>query len=64
MRDPKAKREWLLSQLPLQKGRKVAFRQPTNGKGGGRGGPEGGMGDADGETWILAVVKSSLDNKR
>jgi len=44
-RDPKAKREWLNLQLPLQPGRKVAFRQPNQ---------------TDGETWILAVVKKCI----
>ncbi|KAG8916358.1 hypothetical protein FRC01_003212, partial [Tulasnella sp. 417] len=62
MRDNRTKREWLLHQLPLQAGRKVAFRQPSGGKVGGAGG-EGG--DADGETsWILVTVKRCIGNDR
>ncbi|KAG9016378.1 hypothetical protein FRB90_003087 [Tulasnella sp. 427] len=59
---PRTKREWLLSQLPLQPGRKVAFRQPSGGKSGGVG-AEGGH--EDGETsWILVTVKKCIGGDR
>jgi len=58
-RDPRTKREWLMNQLPLQPGRKVAFRQPPQSKSANRGGDFGGA-DAEGETWILAVVKRCI----
>jgi SGF29 tudor-like domain len=75
--DPaKARRETLAHQLPLQKGRKVAFRQPSKNKVGpgaanvsARGGPSGdpssaaGMED-DGETWIMATVIECINNDR
>ncbi|PWN33958.1 uncharacterized protein FA14DRAFT_191065 [Meira miltonrushii] len=75
--DPaKARRETLAHQLPLQKGRKVAFRQPSKNKVGpgaanvsARGGPGGdpssaaGMED-DGETWIMATVIECINNDR
>lgn len=55
--DPaKARREQLSAQLPLQKGRKVAFRQPLA-KGESHS-PE------DGETWIMATVLECINNDR
>lgn len=56
--DPaRARREQLGPQLPLQKGRRVAFRQPL---------PRGethSPGD-DGETWIMATVLECINNDR
>lgn len=43
-REPKARKEALAKQLPLQEGRKVAFHPPP------------GKGDTDENTWILALV--------
>lgn len=60
---PQSMRARIQQQLPLQPGRKVAFRQPPQGTrgSGGRGGNDyGGGGDGDGETWILAVVKRCI----
>ncbi|KAL0961072.1 hypothetical protein HGRIS_006056 [Hohenbuehelia grisea] len=54
-RDPKARREALSSQLPLQEGRKVAFH-PSGGKSAG-----GAAADADENTWILAVVTKCIN---
>ncbi|GLB38540.1 putative SGF29 tudor-like domain containing protein [Lyophyllum shimeji] len=49
-RDPKARREALAKQLPLQPGRKVAFHPPP-------GKPaNGGATENDENTWILALV--------
>lgn len=75
--DPaKARRETLAHQLPLQKGRKVAFRQPSKNKVGpgaanvsARGGPSGDPSSAaamedDGETWIMATVIECINNDR
>ncbi|KAG9043798.1 hypothetical protein FS837_009116 [Tulasnella sp. UAMH 9824] len=56
----RSKREWLSPQLPLQPGRKVAFRQPSGGKAGGVGG-EGGDGDVE-TSWILVTVKRCIGN--
>ncbi|KAF4577175.1 SAGA-associated factor 29 [Pleurotus pulmonarius] len=53
-RDPKARREALAAQLPLQEGRKVAFH-PSAGKTGGV------AADADENTWILAVVTKCIN---
>lgn len=54
-RDPKTRREALAKQLPLQKGRKVAFHPPA-------GKPTGGStADTDENTWILAVVTKSIN---
>lgn len=75
--DPaRLRRETLAHQLPLQKGRKVAFRQPSKNKVGpgaanvsSRAGPSGdpssaaGMED-DGETWIMATVIECINNDR
>jgi SAGA-associated factor 29 len=55
-REPKARREALAKQLPLQEGRKVAFHQHNgNGK---------GNGDGEGDNWILAVVLKSINADR
>ncbi|KAJ7644127.1 SGF29 tudor-like domain-containing protein [Roridomyces roridus] len=63
-REPKARREALARQLPLQEGRKVAFHQPS-GKPSSGGKPSGGGGNADtGENWILAVVKKCLNGDK
>lgn len=61
-RDQRARREWLLSQLPLQPGRKVAFRQPSGGKVGGVG-AEGADGDVE-TSWILVTVKKCIGGDR
>ncbi|KAG6820179.1 hypothetical protein H0H93_004310 [Arthromyces matolae] len=53
-RDPKARREALHKQLPLQEGRKVAFHPPPN-KGGSNGN------DNDENTWILALITKSIN---
>jgi len=47
-REPKARKDALAKQLPLQEGRKVAFHPPA--------GKPGEATDADENTWILAVV--------
>lgn len=73
--DPaKARREALAHQLPLQKGRKVAFRQPVKKSGqaaaaaaalaGGH--APGGLlpGEEEGETWIMATVMDCINNDR
>lgn len=77
--DPaRVRREVLAHQLPLQKGRKVAFRQPNKNKvgpgaanvsGGSstRGDVSGGAngtGEEDGETWIMATVIECINNDR
>lgn len=54
-REPKARREALAAQLPLQDGRKVAFHPPT---GSGTNGP------TDESTWILAVVTRCINQDR
>ncbi|CEH11689.1 UNCHARACTERIZED [Ceraceosorus bombacis] len=60
--DPaKARREVLHAQLPLAKGRRVAFRQPTKSR--SERGPTNGKG-SEGETWILAVVMECINNDR
>lgn len=51
-RDPKARREALSKQLPLQEGRKVAFHPPPG---------KAANGGADDEnTWILALVTKCI----
>jgi len=52
-RDPKARREALAKQLPLQEGRKVAFHPPP-GKAGNGGGAD------DENTWILALITKCI----
>ncbi|KAG6816806.1 hypothetical protein H0H87_002775 [Tephrocybe sp. NHM501043] len=54
-RDPKARREALHKQLPLQPGRKVAFHPPP-------GKPSNGASaDNDENTWILALVTKCIN---
>ncbi|CAO1614730.1 unnamed protein product [Parajaminaea phylloscopi] len=70
--DPaRARREALAHQLPLSKGRKVAFRQPNKAKGGGSSHagannpqPPVITGDEEGETWIMAVITECINNDR
>ncbi|PWN52756.1 hypothetical protein IE53DRAFT_253595 [Violaceomyces palustris] len=73
--DPaKARREALAHQLPLQKGRKVAFRQPVKKTGAAAGAavslanglaPNGLLpGEEEGETWIMATVIECINNDR
>lgn len=57
-REPKARREALAKQLPLEKGRKVAFHPPQNTKGG-----ESLAGGKD-EEWILAVVTKCINQDK
>ena len=54
-REPKARREALAAQLPLQDGRKVAFHPPT---GSGTNAP------TDESTWILAVVTKCINQDK
>jgi len=54
-REPKARREALAAQLPLQEGRKVAFHPPT---GSGTNAP------TDESTWILAVVTKCINQDK
>jgi SAGA-associated factor 29 len=64
-RDPKARREALARQLPLQSGRKVAFHQPmTKGAPLHTKGDHGGGGEGDSDTWILAVVKKCINQDK
>lgn len=56
-REPKARREALAKQLPLQEGRKVAFHPPA-GKA-----ADGSTADAD-ETWILAVITKCINQDK
>ncbi|EIN12596.1 hypothetical protein PUNSTDRAFT_97392 [Punctularia strigosozonata HHB-11173 SS5] len=56
-RDPRARREALAKQLPLEKGRKVAFHPPTHGK-------AGDDGHVDENTWILAVILKSINQDK
>ncbi|KAG2070358.1 hypothetical protein BDR04DRAFT_601527 [Suillus decipiens] len=57
-REPKARREALANQLPLQEGRKVAFRPPA-GKG-----ADGRAADTDENTWILAVITKCINQDK
>ncbi|KAF7973739.1 hypothetical protein HWV62_14314 [Athelia sp. TMB] len=57
-RDPKARRDALQDQLPLQEGRKVAFH-PTASKS-----SNGNNGDVDENTWILAVIVNSINQDK
>ncbi|KAF8895532.1 SGF29 tudor-like domain-containing protein [Infundibulicybe gibba] len=54
-REPKARREALAKQLPLQEGRKVAFHPPAGKPTGG------GTADTDENTWILAIVTKCIN---
>ena len=56
-RDPKARREALAKQLPLQEGRKVAFH-PPNAKPGEDGAPP------DENQWILAVITKCINQDK
>ncbi|KAG0703800.1 SGF29 tudor-like domain-containing protein [Suillus ampliporus] len=57
-REPKARREALAKQLPLQEGRKVAFHPPA-GKA-----ADGSTADADENTWILAVITKCINQDK
>ncbi|KAI0720477.1 SGF29 tudor-like domain-containing protein [Cerioporus squamosus] len=57
-REPKARREALAPQLPLQEGRKVAFHPPTN-----TSKADGATGGKD-EEWILAVVTKCINQDK
>ncbi|KIJ64434.1 hypothetical protein HYDPIDRAFT_132292 [Hydnomerulius pinastri MD-312] len=57
-RDPKARREALAKQLPLQEGRKVAFHPPAGKT------ADGGNADADENTWILAVITKCINQDK
>ncbi|KAE8209470.1 hypothetical protein CF327_g6546 [Tilletia walkeri] len=63
--DPaRARREVLAHQLPLRKGRRVAFRQPTK-RNPGPGGQQPVVTESeDGETWIMATVEECINNDR
>ncbi|KAK0530778.1 hypothetical protein OC835_003899 [Tilletia horrida] len=63
--DPaRARREVLAHQLPLRKGRRVAFRQPTK-RNPGPGGQQPIVTEGeDGETWIMATVEECINNDR
>jgi len=54
-RDPKARREALANQLPLQEGRKVAFHPPPS---------AGSTVETDENTWILAVVTKCINQDK
>ncbi|KZT19479.1 hypothetical protein NEOLEDRAFT_1159066 [Neolentinus lepideus HHB14362 ss-1] len=59
-RDPKARREALAKQLPLQEGRKVAFHPPPHsGKPG-----EPPAAETDENAWILAVVTKCINQDK
>lgn len=57
-REPKARREALAKQLPLQEGRKVAFHPPTN-----TSKTDAATGGKD-EEWILAVVTKCINQDK
>ncbi|KAI0335926.1 hypothetical protein GY45DRAFT_1316697 [Cubamyces sp. BRFM 1775] len=57
-REPKARREALAKQLPLQEGRKVAFHPPPN-----TNKADGATGGKD-EEWILAVVTKCINQDK
>ncbi|KAI0372128.1 hypothetical protein BV20DRAFT_940605 [Pilatotrama ljubarskyi] len=57
-REPKARREALAKQLPLQEGRKVAFHPPTNTS------KADGAGSGKDEEWILAVVTKCINQDK
>lgn len=57
-REPKARREALAKQLPLQEGRKVAFHPPTN-----TSKADTATGGKD-EEWILAVVTKCINQDK
>ncbi|KAG2070360.1 hypothetical protein BDR04DRAFT_601851 [Suillus decipiens] len=53
-REPKARREAFANQLPLQEGRKVAFRPPAGSR----------AADTDENTWILAVITKCINQDK
>lgn len=57
-RDPKARREALSKQLPLQEGRKVAFHPPATKA------SDGTSAEVDENTWILAVVVQCINQDK
>jgi len=57
-REPKARREALAKQLPLQEGRKVAFHPPAGKPG------DGAATEADENTWILAMVTKCINQDK
>lgn len=57
-REPKARREALAKQLPLQEGRKVAFHPPNSSKS-----SDNTNGGKD-EEWILAVVTKCINQDK
>ncbi|KAI6030574.1 SGF29 tudor-like domain-containing protein [Pisolithus orientalis] len=57
-REPKARREALAKQLPLQEGRKVAFRPPIGKT------ADGSNADSDENTWILAVITKCINQDK
>ncbi|KAG1848715.1 SGF29 tudor-like domain-containing protein [Suillus subalutaceus] len=57
-REPKARREALAKQLPLQEGRKVAFHPPVGKT------ADGSTADADENTWILAVITKCINQDK
>ncbi|KAI9573696.1 SGF29 tudor-like domain-containing protein [Boletus coccyginus] len=57
-REPKARREALGKQLPLQEGRKVAFHPPTGKT------ADGSVVDVDENTWILAVITKCINQDK
>ncbi|KAF9220941.1 hypothetical protein BS17DRAFT_712952 [Gyrodon lividus] len=57
-REPKARREALAKQLPLQEGRKVAFHPPAGKT------ADGGVVDTDENTWILAVITKCINQDK
>lgn len=58
-REPKARREALWRQLPLQEGRKVAFHPPQNASKAAESGAAG-----KDEEWILAVVTKCINQDK
>lgn len=57
-REPKARREALGKQLPLQEGRKVAFHPPSGKT------ADGSVVDVDENTWILAVITKCINQDK
>lgn len=57
-REPKARREALAKQLPLQEGRKVAFHPPAGKT------ADGASADGDENTWILAVITKCINQDK
>ncbi|KZT12024.1 uncharacterized protein LAESUDRAFT_719985 [Laetiporus sulphureus 93-53] len=58
-REPRARREALAPQLPLQEGRKVAFHPPQNANK-----PADGSAGGKDEEWILAVVTKCINQDK